>query len=124
MTNKFAILISDDDKESADLLALVLADYFPDATIRVVYSGEAAVEAAHIVCPDVAILDLEMPGIGGEAAARLMRGSVSANPDSLIAVSGNVTRFESLRAAGPFDHLLTKPLDVQEVVGLLTTLSL
>jgi CheY-like chemotaxis protein len=124
MTDKFDILILDDHRDSADLLAYVLTDYFPKASVRVVYSGEAAVAAATDRSPDVAIFDLEMPGLGGEAAARLIRGSVRANPGSLVAISGNVMRLESLRSEGPFDHLMTKPIDMHKMVSLLTTLSL
>lgn len=124
MTNAFDILILDDHRDSADLLAFILVDYFPRTSFRVVYSGEAAVAAATYRRPDVAIFDLEMPGLGGEAAARLIRGSVSANPASLIAVSGNVKRLETLKSTGPFDHLMTKPIDLHQLVSLLTTMSL
>lgn len=119
MTHPFAILILDNEREVADMMAEVLALYFPDARIQVAYTGEDAVRLGTARQPCVAIMDLEMRGMGGEAAAHALRSAFAENAVKLIALSGNVSRLAALRDNGPFDHLMSKPVDLQAMVELL-----
>ncbi|MGJ7495356.1 response regulator [Variovorax sp. RT4R15] len=119
MTQAFEILVLDDEHDAADMMFSLLTLELQGAVVRVVYTGEDAVAAGTEHRPDAAIFDLEMIGLGGEGAARALR---SAYPDSqllLIALSGNVLRLAALRETGTFDYLLSKPLDVAMVIGLL-----
>jgi CheY-like chemotaxis protein len=64
------VLIVDDERLIADTLALILTRHGFETTA--VYSGEAAVEAAATVQPDVVITDVIMDGMNGiEVATRL-----------------------------------------------------
>jgi len=101
-----------DERQSADMLAEVLALRFEGSRVRAAYTGADAVAFGLECCPSIAILDLEMGGLDGEAAARALR---SAHPGSallLIALSGNFMRLAELRKTGTFDHLLSKPVDL------------
>ncbi|MDM0085544.1 response regulator [Variovorax sp. J31P179] len=120
MAPAFEILVLDDERESADMLGEILALQFEGARVRVAYSGEDAVAFGTERRPDLAILDLEMGGLDGEGAAHALR---SAYPDVgllLIALSGNVVRLAELRMKGTFDHLLSKPVDLEALFGLVT----
>jgi CheY-like chemotaxis protein len=122
MTDAFDVLLLDDQREVADMLAEILAIYFPHALIRVAYTGEQAIEMAVDQRPSVAIFDLEMAGVGGEGAALALRSGVRPQPlPMMIALSGNVLRLAQLREAGPFDHLLSKPVDIATLVKLMTS---
>lgn len=119
MTNPLEVLILDDEHEAADLMAEILAVYFPDAKFQVAYTGEDAVRMSADRQPGIAIMDLEMPGMGGEAAAHALRSTCLDGSLLLVALSGNVLRLAALREKGPFNHLFSKPVDFAAVVDLL-----
>lgn len=119
MPQPFDILVLDDDRDAADLLSTLLDMRVEGAAVRVVYAGEDAVAAGLERRPDAGIFDLEMSGLDGEGAARVLR---EAYPDPrlrLIAVSGNVLRLASLRQTGTFDYLMSKPVDLLRLIELL-----
>lgn len=119
MTQVLEVLILDDEHDTADMMSELLALYFPEAVLRVAYTGEQAVQLGLERRPTAAIFDLEMAGLGGEGAANALRSEFHGPPPLLIALSGNVVRLSELRKTGPFDHLLSKPVDIAAVVELL-----
>ena len=119
MTYSLEILILDDEREAADLLAALLALHLPTAKFHVVYTGEDAVAVGTERRPHAAILDLEMSGLGGEGAANALRRALQDSQALFIALSGNVLRLAELRKKGPFDYLLSKPVDAAVLVQLL-----
>ncbi|MGJ7614138.1 MULTISPECIES: response regulator [unclassified Variovorax] len=119
MTRIFELLILDDEPEVAGMMSELLAMYFPEASIRVAFSGEEAVKLAKEKRPSVAIFDLEMAGLGGAGAARELRLTWPEVPPLLIALSGNVSKLDALGQEGPFNHLLSKPVDMATLVKLL-----
>jgi CheY-like chemotaxis protein len=113
------ILVVDDETDSADLLGTILGMLLPEAVVRVVYCGRAALEAAQQQRPDAAVLDLEMPELDGEKLAMALRSSFPDAAPLLIALSGNVSRLAAVRSNGAFDHHMSKPADVDSLVRLL-----
>ena len=72
------------------------------------------------VKPDAALVDLQMPGIGGIDVLRALR---AADPDcQVILMTGNATLDTAIEAvkAGALDYL-TKPFDFERLRGLLVT---
>jgi CheY-like chemotaxis protein len=66
------ILVVDDDRDSADSLAMMLK--VRGHEVAVVYDGLEAVELARYAPPEVALLDLGLPTIDGcETAQRIRR---------------------------------------------------
>jgi two-component system response regulator HydG len=85
-------------------------------------SGQDALACLAEVQPDVALIDLRMPGIGGLDVLRAIR---AADPDcQAILMTGNATLDTAIEAvkAGALDYL-TKPFDIKRLKGLLTTVS-
>jgi CheY-like chemotaxis protein len=119
MVPQFLILIVDDEPDSADLLGMLLELQFPSAAVCVAHGGEEALRFALQQTPDVAISDLEMPGMDGEAFADALRASPTKSVPLLIAISGNIGRLAAIRSKGTFDHQLSKPVDVDGLVLLL-----
>jgi DNA-binding NarL/FixJ family response regulator len=77
------ILIADDHEVVRKGLALVLRLEPGFAVIGEARDGAEAVQQARDLCPDVLLLDLKMPTLGGEAAARQVRACC---PDTHILI--------------------------------------
>jgi CheY-like chemotaxis protein len=110
------ILIADDNRDWADGLALLLKDQ--GYSVRAVYDGREAVEAAREFKPDVVILDVAMPKMTGYEVSRVF--SREAARPVTIAVTGWPRESGKLDAeiAG-FDHYLGKGAGPQGILDLL-----
>lgn len=103
------VLVVDDNVDAARTLADLLA--LDGHESHVAHDGPSAVEAAHRLRPDAAILDLGLPGFSGLEVARRLREDPSLSGIFLIALSGWVQPEDLVRSreAG-FDHHLAKPV--------------
>ena len=112
------VLIADDNEDAADSLSVLLAMLGCD--VRTVHDGEAAVQAVEAFLPDVVLLDLSMPGVGGlEACQRIRRTSAGARA-TVVAVSGWGQQEDRQRCAeAGFDRHLTKPVRPDVLVELI-----
>jgi CheY-like chemotaxis protein len=111
------VLVADDNRDAADSLARILAAYGHD--VRVAYDGRSALDECRRFAPQVAVLDIGMPGADGYEVARLLRNGGAASP-KLIALTGWGQEQDRSRAlAAGFDHHLTKPADPQSVHELI-----
>ena len=72
-TPKRRVLVADDNEDSAETLTLLLQALGNE--VRAVHDGQRAVEEAEAFRPDVALLDIGMPGLDGYEAARLIRAN-------------------------------------------------
>jgi signal transduction histidine kinase len=105
------VLVVDDDRDSAESMALVLGMMGHQA--RMAGDGPAALRTAEAFRPDVVLLDLGLPGMTGYEVAQHMREDPRLPGVTIIAVTGwgqDVDRSRSL-AAG-FDRHLVKPVDL------------
>jgi CheY-like chemotaxis protein len=104
------ILLVDDYPDALEVWSLYLT--MAGFSVVTASDGVAALEAAALRTPDIAILDLEMPGLSGYELARRLRADVATRQLPLIAVSGHSqpSRIAEAHAAG-FDRVLTKPCD-------------
>ena len=112
------ILIADDNRDSAETLAALLRMEGHDVTS--VHDGPVALSAFGELKPDVALLDIGMPGLTGYEVARKMRQSICGASLTLIAITGWGQDIDKERAyAAGFDHHLTKPVDPHRLAELL-----
>ena len=114
------VLIADDNEDAAQTLNLLLS--FEGCDTRVVTSGQAAVQEATHWHPDVAVLDIGMPELDGYAVARALRQQPGGEHMLLVALTGwgqDDDRRKS--AAAGFDHHLTKPVDIGQLLALIAT---
>jgi CheY-like chemotaxis protein len=90
-----------------------------DVLIRVADTA-VALSAFGELKPEVALLDIGMPGLTGYEVARKMRQSAFGAPLTLIAITGWGQDVDKERAvAAGFDHHLTKPVDPRRLADLL-----
>jgi two-component system CheB/CheR fusion protein len=108
------ILIVDDVADAADSLAMLLRGQGHET--RSAGDGPTAIEIAHGFRPEIALLDLGLPGMDGYELAHRLRDVV---PDAkLVAVTGYQRETARLSAAG-FDHHLIKPIDMDQLSAFL-----
>jgi len=112
------VLVADDNVDSGDTLAQMLR--LAGHEVHVVRDGVQAVRALAQFRPDVAVLDIGMPGMNGYEAARLIRAQEGGWDVVLVALTGwgqREDRDRALRAG--FDLHLVKPMDTAALDELL-----
>jgi PAS domain S-box-containing protein len=114
------VLIVEDNRDTADSLAMLLR--CDGHEVSVADSGPAGLQAALSEIPDVILMDLGLPGIGGYDVARHIREKT--DKPILIAITGygQAEDQQRSREAG-FQYHLVKPLDPVKLRGLLAELS-
>jgi two-component system, chemotaxis family, CheB/CheR fusion protein len=103
------VLVVDDSREAADVLALFFDHEGFD--VQTVYGGEAAVAACADHTPDIVFMDVGMPGMDGNEAARQIRKASHDVRPTLVALTGwgqESDRVKCMEAG--FDHHLSKPV--------------
>jgi len=112
------ILVVDDNVDAALTLAELLA--LEGHETHVAHDGPAAVDAARRLSPDVAILDIGLPGFDGFEVARRLRADPALREVLLVALSGWVQPDDRARSreAG-FDHHLAKPIQLRSLESVL-----
>lgn len=80
--------------------------------------GRRAVVLAHQTHPDIAIVDLDLPGLSGCEVAEHLRQERDTSSIPLIAVTGHSekNRVDAAQRAG-FDVVLTKPCEPTALIG-------
>jgi serine/threonine-protein kinase len=114
------ILIADDDEDFRAVFGEILSHEFPDAVVESVPNGEAVIEAFDRQCPSVAIVDLDMPRIGGTELTEILRARRASQnvPIVVLTGSGGPAEWRRLAALGA-DGFLVKPVNVKDVATLL-----
>jgi PAS domain S-box-containing protein len=114
------VLVVDDNVDTADGLAILLR--LSGYQVRVVYSGPTALEAADEYQPNVALLDIGLPGMDGYEVARRIRQQPRLEDVVLVAVTGYGKEADRQRSqeAG-FDHHLVKPVEFGQIEQILAT---
>jgi CheY-like chemotaxis protein len=108
-----SILVVDDNAEAAEVLTVGLE--LLGADVRSVLDGHAALALVADWTPDVAILDLTMPGMSGTDLARALRERLGA-ATTLIALTGHGSAEDRARTrAAGFDLHWVKPVSLDDV---------
>jgi CheY-like chemotaxis protein len=117
-TRKRRVLVADDNEDAGESLAMLLR--LDGHEVHVANNGTDAVALFDRVNPDVAILDIGMPGLSGYDVAVHIRLRETGRHVMLIAVTGWGQETDKARAneAG-FDHHFTKPVEPEALSTLL-----
>jgi PAS domain S-box-containing protein len=112
------VLIADDNQDAAESLAMLLR--MEGHEVCVAHDGRAALDAFSTFQPEVALLDIGMPGISGYTVAREVRKSSLGRAVALVAVTGWGQDSDKAQAlAAGFNHHFTKPVEPERLIDLL-----
>jgi PAS domain S-box-containing protein len=111
------VLYIEDNPANLQLMELIVGE-LGVLTLQSAHTAELGVEVAKSMRPDMILMDINLPGISGIEALRLLRR----NPDTIaipvIAVSANAmpNDIEAAMAEG-FNDYITKPFDIAEIIS-------
>lgn len=113
-----SVLVVDDNTDAALSLGMLLGAM--GHAVVVEHSAKAALANAMRQTPQVAFLDLGLPEVDGYELARQLRAEPGTADALLVAVTGYGAAEDRARsAAAGFDHHLTKPVAIDDILGLL-----
>ena len=114
------ILVVDDNVDAVETLAEMLR--LEGHEIRTAQDAENAVMEAVEFHPDVALLDIGLPGMDGYTLADRLRALPEMRDAVLVAVTGYGRSEDFVRsAAAGFDHHLVKPIDPSRLAAVLVS---
>jgi signal transduction histidine kinase/ActR/RegA family two-component response regulator len=115
------ILVVDDNEDAADTCSTLLE--MSGYTVRVAYSPEEAFEILRQFTPQLAILDIGLPGMSGYELARVMRAAPIGFRGRVVALTGygQAADIAASQDAG-FDAHLTKPVGHSQLLEVVDKL--
>jgi two-component system, sensor histidine kinase len=116
------ILIVEDNDDAREALRMLLE--MDGHVVEAAAEGTQALEITRANDPDLALVDIGLPGIDGYEVARRIRAADKQRP-LLIALTGYGQPEDRRRAAeAGFDSMLVKPVDPNALSDLLATLEI
>jgi CheY-like chemotaxis protein len=120
-TPALRVLVADDHRDTALTLGILLRSEGYD--VRLAHNGKEALSEAAQFHPDVALLDIEMPGRNGFEVADELRRRGAASPVLIAVTSQTSSDDRRIAEISGFQHFLAKPYDPQALLLLLASLS-
>jgi DNA-binding response OmpR family regulator len=111
------ILVVEDNEQSAKLIKEIIEEHF---SIRIVGSGEEALQAIPEFSPDIILLDRMLPGISGDEVIREILAKPDLKDVKIVMISSMITTndIQSGFFAGA-DYYLPKPFDHDQLLSLI-----
>lgn len=112
------VLVVDDNADAAEMLGEMLS--LAGHVVSVKNDPITALESVQEFQPDVAVLDIGLPGMTGYELAERLRDTVSCQGCRLVALTGYGQEQDRRRSASAgFDHHLVKPVDFERLMNIL-----
>ena len=120
-TSPLRVLVVDDNEPSATSVKSAIEDL--GDRVEACFNGRDALSLVHRFRPEILLLDIGMPGLGGLEVAAILRNNPAFAAMKIIAQTGagdSDTRRRT--AAAGFDLHLAKPLSFQVLADMLSLL--
>jgi signal transduction histidine kinase/DNA-binding NarL/FixJ family response regulator len=111
------ILIVDDIDYNREVLSTYLEPF--DLNCIPAKNGREAIEKAEQHHPDVILLDMKMPVMGGHEAAEIMKGTDSLKDIPIVAVTASALKQEEIIISQLCDGYMHKPVSQSDLLGML-----
>jgi CheY-like chemotaxis protein len=130
-TRPFSLLLVEDDADHAELVLRCLAEHLPEATVRHVSDGQAALDylmsggapASSQALPDLILLDLRLPLVDGLAVlAEIKADERLRNVPVVILTTSDAERDLTRAYAAHANSYLVKPMDFEKFDSLVRDL--
>jgi two-component system response regulator RegA len=108
-------LVVDDDDVFRNRLARALSDRGWD--VNTARDGSQALELARRISPDLAVVDLRLPGIGGLDIVRELRALDETTCILMLTGYGSIATALTATKLGA-DHYLSKPADADQILAV------
>ncbi len=114
-SGKPTVLLIEDNEDGREMMATMLGAF--GYSVQQAADGMQGVQMAHACAPEVALVDIGLPGIDGYEVARRLRNAPDTRHIKLIALTGYGLADDQRRVmeAG-FDMHLVKPVDINELI--------
>jgi CheY-like chemotaxis protein len=114
------VLIVEDHRDARTTLRMLLSIAYGHSVYEAA-DGHAAIDIVLQEHPDVALIDLGLPGIDGYEVARRIRSTLGRGEIYLVALTGHGGDEDRLRTeAAGFDVHLVKPVETAALAALLS----
>ena len=115
------IVYIEDNTANAVLVSKVLRDV-DGLEVVCADSGEEGLRIVRETSPDLVLLDINLPGMGGYEVLKALRGDPRVSSTPVVAMTASASRDDlaaGLKAG--FDDYLTKPFDLRHFLRLVDT---
>ncbi len=109
------LVIDDDDQLRKSFEKLLTQEGY---RVRSAASGEAGIQAVEEECPDLAILDVRLPGMNGLAAFEHLHAMEPKLPVIIMTAYGTTETAIQATKMGAFDYIL-KPFDIPDMLSII-----
>lgn len=107
------ILIIEDDRDMSEIILLYLRK--SGFECRQAFDGPAAIQLAREYCPDLLILDVQLPGLNGLEVCRTLRHEMDTPILFLSCLGEEIDKINGLEAGG--DDYIAKPFSLPELLA-------
>ena len=119
----YKIMLADDEGIVIDSLKFIIQKEFgDDCEVEFAKTGRNVIELAETFRPDIAVMDIQMPGIDGYEAARSIRRLYDREHAEIPIIAMTANAFdedmERARSAG-MDGYIAKPVDPESIKKIL-----
>ena len=117
----YRILLADDEGIVIDSLKFIIGKEFgQECLVEFAKTGRGVIELAEQFRPDIAIMDIQMPGINGIEAMKEIRED---NKNVVFIIMSAYDKFdyakEAIKVGGVLEYI-TKPMDRRKIVSILS----
>ncbi|MCK5832006.1 MAG: response regulator [Methylococcales bacterium] len=117
MGEKKDLLVVDDESFNLQFIYEVLKDAY---NVRLTTSGKLAIESVKIKCPDLIMLDIKMPILGGYEVCKILKSNPGTKKIPILFITGYVSESDEKKGyeAGGIGYLF-KPFDSNELISII-----
>lgn len=110
-----SVLVVDDYPDSLEMIGEYLT--FRGYQVQLASTGPQAVALARAQCPDIILLDIQMPGMNGVEVLHLLRSDATFVSTPIVALTAHALQSERAAAEREgFDAFIAKPCLPDELV--------
>lgn len=111
------VLYVEDNAANYELMEMILGRV-SGLSLRHAPTGEIGVEMAETISPDLILMDINLPGMDGVQALKVLRADEKTKEIPVIAVSANAMADDiALAKKTGFNAYITKPFQIAEVIA-------
>jgi DNA-binding response OmpR family regulator len=115
------VLVVEDDPSVRGLIQTILEDEALEVVVAA--DGEEGLRLARSIDPQVVLVDVMMPGLGGPEVIRRLRDPDGSLPFAVLVVTGAAEVVASLRGELGPDAVLEKPFDITTLAARVRSLA-